>query len=131
VAFHTPIPTEQMPAMLAQADALVLPSRSTPVWQEQFGRVLVEAMACGVPVVGSDSGAIPEVVGNAGLIFPEGDALALTGRLHQLMASPALRLELADRGHARVVAHFSQERIAQQTAAFYRNLMIAPGTKQP
>ena len=51
----------------------MLPSLTRPNWKEQFGRVLIEAMASGVPVIGSDSGAIPDVIGQAGLIFPEGD----------------------------------------------------------
>ncbi len=123
VEFRVPVPLDQMPAMLAQADVLVLPSRSTTFWQEQFGRVLVEAMACRVPVVGSASGAIPEVIGDAGLLFPEGDAPALADRLRQLMASPAGRADLAERGYARVLAHYSQEVVAGQTAAFYRGLV--------
>src|SRR5262249_46777625 len=57
-------------------DLLALPSLTTPRWAEQFGRVLVEAMGRGVPVVGSSSGAIPEVIGDAGLLFPESDAWA-------------------------------------------------------
>jgi glycosyltransferase involved in cell wall biosynthesis len=93
------------------------------VWKEQFGRVLIEAMACKVPVIGSDSGAIPEVIGNAGLIFPEGDADALADRLRRLMASPALRLELATRGYARMRGLYTQERVAAQTAELYRQVM--------
>ncbi len=106
-----------MPEVLAQVDVLVLPSRTTRVWKEQLGRVLLEAMACKVPVVGSDSGAIP-----AGLIFPEGDVAALAGCLQRLRDSPELRRELGERGYARVLAHYSQERVAARTAAFYRQL---------
>jgi glycosyltransferase involved in cell wall biosynthesis len=108
---------------LRRSDVLVLPSLSTPVWKEQFGRALVEAMACGLPVVGSDSGAIPEVVGDAGLIFREGDVSALTGCLERLAASPELRVELGERGRLRVNRMYSQERIAARTAAFYRLLL--------
>ena len=64
-----------MAAGYAQLDVLVLPSHTTPTWKEQFGRVIVEALWCGVPVVGSDSGEIPwliELTGG-GLVFPEGD----------------------------------------------------------
>ncbi len=118
-----PVPSERMPEILAQVDVLVLPSRTTPVWKEQFGRVLIEAMACKVPVVGSDSGAIPEVVGDAGLIFPEGDAIALADCLRQLMASSVLCSELAERGYARVQELYTQERVAAQTAACYRKLV--------
>jgi glycosyltransferase involved in cell wall biosynthesis len=118
-------PPAQIARQLLDIDVLVLPSRTTSVWKEQFGRVLVEAMACGVPVVGSNSGAIPEVIGDAGLIFPEGDANALADCLQRLIASPALRAELAQRGLARVQAQYTQERIAQETAQFYRQIIAA------
>ena len=54
-------------------DLLCAPSRTTPRWREQFGRMLIEAMACGVPVIASPSGEIPYVVGDAGVLVPEGD----------------------------------------------------------
>jgi glycosyltransferase involved in cell wall biosynthesis len=123
VRFIPPLPPEQVAQRLRRLDALALPSRTTPVWQEQFGRVLIEAMACKVPVIGSDSGAIPEVIGDAGLIFPEGDAAALAGCLRELIESPSLRAELAERGYARAMRHYTQECIAEQTADFYRWLM--------
>lgn len=121
--FAAALPPVQVAQQLHQIDALVLPSRTTPIWKEQFGRVLIEAMACGVPVVGSDSGAIPEVIGEAGLIFPEGEAAALADCLRRLIASPDLRTELTQRGLARVQAHFTQERIAQQTLEFYQQVL--------
>jgi glycosyltransferase involved in cell wall biosynthesis len=58
-SIHSAVPSAEVPARLAGLDALVLPSRTTPAWKEQYGRVLVEAMAAGVPVLGSSSGAIP------------------------------------------------------------------------
>jgi glycosyltransferase involved in cell wall biosynthesis len=125
ITFIEPLPLDQLAALYRQLDVLVLPSRATPVWKEQFGRVLIEAMACGVPVVGSDSGAIPEVIGDAGLIFPEGNATALADSLHRLIASPELCIELARRGLVRVQAQYTQERIAQQTLEFYRQCMPA------
>jgi glycosyltransferase involved in cell wall biosynthesis len=100
-------------------DVLVLPSRTQRDWKEQFGRVLIEAMASTVPVVGSDSGAIPEVVANAGLIFAEGDVSALAAHLETLAEQPELRLQLAERGRERVIAHYTAERIAQSTLEVY------------
>ena len=122
-------PREQadMAATYAGAHVLVLPSRSTKVWKEQFGRVLVEAMACAVPVIGSDSGAIPEVVGPDGLIFKEGDPEDLARCLTKLIESPVLRENLANRGYFRATTVYSQERIATLTAAFYRRVMEGRG----
>jgi glycosyltransferase involved in cell wall biosynthesis len=100
---------EQMAQAYAQLDVLVLPSRTTPTWKEQFGRVIVEALWCGVPVVGSDSGEIPWLIGltGGGLVYPEGDAAALAGCLESLRASPQLRRELSQRGRAAAEEHFS------------------------
>jgi len=123
VQFVPPLLPVQVAQQLHQIDTLVLPSRTTPVWKEQFGRVLTEAMACGVPVIGSDAGAIPEVIGDAGLIFPEGDAAALANCLRRLIDFPDLRRDLAQRGYIRVITNYTQERIALQTADFYRQVM--------
>jgi glycosyltransferase involved in cell wall biosynthesis len=120
VAFLGHRPSTQTPDIYRTFDALVLPSISRPNWIEQFGRVLTEAMACGVPVVGSDSGEIPNVIGDAGLIFPEGDAVALRDALARLLADPALRRDLAGRGRARVLAHFTQAQVAAATYRVYR-----------
>jgi glycosyltransferase involved in cell wall biosynthesis len=100
---------EQMAAGYAQLDVLALPSHTTPTWKEQFGRVIVEALWCGVPVVGSDSGEIPwliELTGG-GLVFPEGDDARLAEQLQRLREDPALRKELAARGRAQVERLFS------------------------
>ena len=125
IRFEGQIASTEVPDRLRALDVLVLPSRTRPNWKEQFGRTLVEAMACGLPVVGSDSGEIPHVVGDAGLIFPEGDVEALRGQLARLMADPRLRAELAARGRARVLARYTQARVAEATYAVYRQ-MLAP-----
>ena len=100
---------EQMADGYAQIDVLVLPSHTTPTWKEQFGRVIVEALWCGVPVVGSDSGEIPWLIKltGGGLVFGEGDSAALAGRLEELRRSPQLRARLADAGRAAVERLFS------------------------
>lgn len=126
VQFEGQLPSAAMPARYAALDALALPSLTRSNWKEQFGRVLVEAMASGVPVVGSTSGAIPDVIGDAGLIVPEGDAQALAGALARLQAEPALRAELAARGRARALAHFTHDQIAAATVQVYRELAAAP-----
>ncbi|MCX7669286.1 MAG: glycosyltransferase [Anaerolineae bacterium] len=114
----------EMPAIYRTFDVLVLPSLSRPNWIEQFGRVLVEAMACGVPVIGSSCGEIPNVIGEAGLIFPEGDVAALRAALAGLMADDARRRELAAAGRARVLAHFTQAQVAAATYQVYCALLV-------
>jgi glycosyltransferase involved in cell wall biosynthesis len=114
--------SSQIPDFLHGLDVLVVPSRSRPNWKEQFGRVLVEAMACGVPVVGSTCGEIPNVIGEAGLIFPEEDVGTLAEQLRRLQGDPALRADLAERGRARVLARYTQAQIAGQTVAAYRRI---------
>ncbi len=123
VHFSGSIPSTSMPGWLAGLDTLALPSLTTPTWAEQFGRILVEAMACGVPVVGSRSGEIPHVVGDAGLLFPEGDVEALRDALAALAADPALRARLSLAGRERAVDRFSQKRVASETVAFYTSLL--------
>jgi glycosyltransferase involved in cell wall biosynthesis len=123
VIFLGRVGSTSMPAFFASIDVLVLPSRTTPTWKEQFGRVLVEAMACQAPVIGSDSGEIPHVIGDAGLIFAEGDAHDLASQLSLLFADPALRAELGRRGRARALAHFTQDRIAAATYQVYQQML--------
>jgi glycosyltransferase involved in cell wall biosynthesis len=116
------IPSTRTPSYYTSLDAFVLPSRTRPNWKEQFGRVLIEAMACGTPVIASACGELPNVVGEAGLIFPEEDVEALAAHLRTLRADAALRRTLAEKGRARVLAHFTQARIAEQTVDVYRSL---------
>lgn len=117
------MPSTRMPELMNSLDVLVLPSRTTPRWKEQFGRVLTEAMACEVAVVGSSSGEIPPVIGDAGRVFPEGDPQALAAILQALLENPQERLALAQKGRRRVLAHFTQKAIAQKTLDVYRQLL--------
>jgi len=112
-----------MPEWLAGLDMLALPSISTRGIVEQFGRILVEAMSCEVPVIGSDSGGIPGVIGDAGCIVPERDVAALASALARLAGSPAERATLGRAGRARALAHFTQQRIADDTRAFYAQVV--------
>lgn len=125
VRFLPWLPSAQTVAYYQALDVLVLPSRSRSNWKEQFGRVLVDAMACGVPVIGSTCGEIPHVIGAAGLIFPEGEAAALRDRLRDLQHDPALRHELARRGRQRVLDYFTQAQIARQTYEVYQSVLHA------
>ena len=118
-------PSVEMPSLIAGFDCLVLPSRTRPNWKEQFGRVLIEAMACGVPVVAAASGELPNVVGEVGRLFGEGDAAALAAQLRALWQQPDLAASLAAAGRARVQARYTQRRVAEATVALYRSLAPA------
>ena len=119
VHFVPPVAHEQIPSFLNAMDVFVLPSRTTPTWKEQFGHVLIEAMACGIPVVGSDSGSISEVIDDAGLLFQQDCVNGLTERLLSIRDDPPLRARLQARGLERVQAHYTHQRIAEQTAKIY------------
>ncbi len=117
-----PVSYGDMPAALKALDVLVLPSVTIlPLHREQFGRVLVEAMAAGVPVVGSSSGAIPEVVGDAGLVVPERDARALARAVDRVLAEPGLRQALVERGRRRVQDCYAWPVVAAQTLDLFRS----------
>ena len=127
VIFDGLISSGDMPAYLNQLDAVVLASRTRSNWKEQFGRVIIEAMACEVPVVGSDSGEIPNVIGEAGLIFPEGDVQALSAHLKYLMDNVAVRQNLGKEGLRKVKSEYTQRRIAERTVDVYREMMARDG----
>lgn len=106
---------EKVPEIYQRVDLLVMPTQTTKRIREQFGRVLVEAMASAVPVIGSTCGAIPEVIGDAGMVVPEGDADALAGALGKVLSDSVLRERLVRAGLDRVNQHFSWERVADKT----------------
>lgn len=125
------VPHADVPRYINLMNTLVLPSQSTEQfktltsvgWKEQFGHVLIEAMACQVPVIGSDSGEIPHVIADVGLVFPEGDVAALQACLVQLMIQPKIAADLGKQGHSRVLAHYTNLALAQQQLNFYRSLV--------
>lgn len=123
VVFQARLPSQDMPRQLNDLDVLVLPSLTRRNWKEQFGRVLIEAMACEVPVVGSSCGEIPNLVADAGEVFPEGSPQALRDALHRFLRSPELRADLSRRGRARVLAHYTQRQIALDTYAVYQQVL--------
>lgn len=107
---------------LAAIDVLVLPSVETQWWKEQFGRVLAEAMLAGTTVVGSDSGAIPEVIGDAGPVFPAGDVEALAAALRPLTTEERLRNSWAQKGRRRAEHYFTPEAFAERLHQLYQRV---------
>jgi Glycosyltransferase len=112
-------------------NTLVLPSETIDKfktltaagWKEQFGHVLIEAMACKVPVIGSDSGEIPHVIADTGLIFPEGNDQALQNSLKQLITQPELAKQLGEKGYQRAMTHYTNKALAQELLIFYQLLI--------
>jgi glycosyltransferase involved in cell wall biosynthesis len=88
------------------------------VWEEQFGHVLIEAMACGVATIGSDSGAIPEVLADPGTVFPHSNTEGLIDRLRKLVEDTAFRFDLAKKQHRRALKRFSHQAVAQSYTDF-------------
>lgn len=125
VQFLGKMPSTEMAAFYRSLDLFVLPSLTRPNWAEQFARVLIEAMACGVPILGSSSGEIPDVLGEGGLVFPEGDPSALGRLLGELGRDHTRREQLGQLGRVRVLRQFTQEQIAAATVEVYRSMLGA------
>ncbi|QGF25163.1 glycosyltransferase [Raineyella fluvialis] len=119
VEFAGSIEQVDLPDFYRSLDVLAVPSLTTSSWMEQFGRVAVEAMACGVPVVASDSGALPEVIDDAGILVPPGDADALREALVRVGTDPSLAASLRQRGLERAAAA-AWDRVADEFKAMYR-----------
>ena len=112
-----------MPTYLRTMDVLCAPSRTTTRWREQFGRMLIEAMACGVPIVASDSGEIPYVVQDAGVVIPETDLGRWVQTIDRLAVDAAARAQLAARGLARARAEFSWSVVARRHLDFFEQVL--------
>jgi L-malate glycosyltransferase len=125
------VPHDEVPHYINLMSTLVLPSETTykfktltsAGWKEQFGHVLIEAMASQVTVIGSDSGEIPYVIGDAGLVFPEGDVGALRTHLQNLMEQPELQINLAKKGYERSLTHYTNQALAKQLLHFYQEIL--------
>ncbi|MBD2099531.1 hormogonium polysaccharide biosynthesis glycosyltransferase HpsO [Leptolyngbya sp. FACHB-261] len=125
------VPHAEVADYINAMDTLILPSETTyefetltsKGWKEQFGHVLIEAMACRVPVIGSDSGEIPRVIADAGLVFPEGQAAELRQCLLALIDQPPTRQELADQGLRRALTHYTNRALAKRLLSFYEELL--------
>ncbi|QSJ17032.1 hormogonium polysaccharide biosynthesis glycosyltransferase HpsO [Nostoc sp. UHCC 0702] len=125
------VPHDEVANYINLMSTLVLPSETTynfktltsVGWKEQFGHVLIEAMACQVPVIGSNSGEIPHVIGDAGLIFSEGDAKALADCLVQLIEKPDFAQTLGEMGYQKAMVKYTNKALAKQQFEFYQELV--------
>ncbi|HQR19043.1 MAG TPA: glycosyltransferase family 4 protein [Gemmatimonadales bacterium] len=120
VAWLGAIPRPELTTLWPRLDCLVAPSRTTARWVETYPVQVLEAMGYGVTVVTSDSGALPETVGGAGLVFREDHPDGLTEALARLIGDASLRERLAAEGRRRVIAEYVDDAIARKTLAFWR-----------
>jgi glycosyltransferase involved in cell wall biosynthesis len=118
VHVQTGVPHDEVPAWLSAMNVLCAPSRTTARWREQFGRMLIEAMACGVAVIASDSGEMPFVVGDAGIVAAEGNVGAWTAAMARLTEA-ATRQDYAARGLARARERYAWPLVARRHLEFF------------
>jgi glycosyltransferase involved in cell wall biosynthesis len=126
VTFAGFVPQERLPEQMGAFDVFVLPSHDSKRWQEQFGHVLVEAMAMGIPVVGTQSGAIPEVIDDAGIVVQPCDPGALRDALVALRDDAAERRRIGAAGRERVLVVYADAALGAQTLEVYRRVVEAP-----
>ncbi|MGO9449512.1 MAG: glycosyltransferase [Candidatus Binataceae bacterium] len=119
-----------VPRYLAAMDLLIAPSLTTRSWKEQFGRMVIEAFACGVPVISSDSGELPYVIGDAGWIVPEAEPAALTRAIEEALDKPEHTANIARIGLKRA-ENYSAQTLARQFDGYYRSLIEQKLQSQP
>jgi glycosyltransferase involved in cell wall biosynthesis len=117
------LPLEELPPLMNAMDVLILASQTTSTWKEQFGRVVIEAHACATPVIGSNSGAIPEVVGAGGLIVPERNPPALADAIAQLRDDPQRCRTLGELGRKQVLENCTWDRVARRMRDIYTRVL--------
>ncbi len=122
VSFVSPA-HDEVPEYLNAADILCTPSQTIPNWSEQFGRMIIEGFASRLAVVGSDSGEIPHVVGDAGIVVGEKDLSGWVRTLDRLIEDETLRADLSQRGRVRAVDHFAWPVIARRHIDFFEQIL--------
>jgi glycosyltransferase involved in cell wall biosynthesis len=122
--------TDEVAAFIKSLDVSLLLSQSTPTWCEQFGRVIIESQSCGVPVIGSTSGAIPDVIGGGGWIVPEHDPASLAALFDRLYRAPDEIIEKGAAGVENVESRFTYEATAKILAAAWREASAIQSAKR-
>jgi glycosyltransferase involved in cell wall biosynthesis len=127
VTWFGALPRQRVDEIWPRLDCLVLPSRTAPRWVEGTPRAAMEAMAHGVAVVATAAGALPEIVGSAGMVVPEEDVLAIAEALQRLHDDPVERERLAAEGRRRVMSEYTDAAIAGKTLRFWTQSITATG----
>ncbi len=114
---------QQMPKIYGEADIFVAPSRPTPTWEEQYCTALLEAQACGLPIVTTETGGIPENIGSAGIIVEPGNVAAIAEALKSYILNPKKRLAYGAKARARAVTVHDSKIGAKKLAEVYEMVM--------
>lgn len=123
VRILTSVGHDDVPRHLRAGDILVAPSETRPNWREQLGRMLLEGFASGLAVIGSDSGEIPHVIGDAGVVVPEGDVPAWTAAIQQLLTNTERRSDLSRRGRARAESVYAWDRVGRRLVDVFDDVL--------
>jgi glycosyltransferase involved in cell wall biosynthesis len=123
VVFTGALPQVETLSRIANLDVLLVPSLTTPSWKEQFGRVAAQAMAAGTAVVASDSGSLREVVGDGGVLVPEGDVGAFANQLRELLLDESRAAAIGERGRRRAGELMSWESVSDRVDEMYRQML--------
>ncbi len=120
---HRTVAYDRMPGLYRDADIYVAPSKATDTWQEQYNTTLLEAQACGLPIVTTQSGGIPENVGDAAMLVEPADTVSLATALRQFILNPSLRVDFGRRARARALLVHDAERVARRMAQLYKEIL--------
>lgn len=114
------VPYSRIHQIFQRADLFFLPSRTTHTWEEQYGMALIEGMACGLPIVSTRSGAIPEVVGCAGILVPEQCPDRMAKAITDVLTDPARLRKLSLLARTRTKARYDREKSAIKLFTLYQ-----------
>jgi len=123
VRICTQVLHDEVPGYANAMDMLCAPSQTMPFWREQFGRMLIEAFACGKPAIGSDSGEIPFVIGNTGKVVGEKDEAGWTQAIGELIDDNSLRQRLGAECRERAVREFQWSVIGRRHIDFFDSIL--------
>lgn len=113
------VPYSEIHQIYQKADLFFLPSRSTPTWEEQYGMSLIEAMACGLPIVTTDSGAIPEIIGDISITYPVCDTKSMSEAIFNILSNRSRTKRLSKLSLDRAVNLYDSRKVAPKLARLY------------
>ncbi len=117
------VPLSDIPEVMSAVDLMIVPSVTTPEWSEQFGRVAVEAMFAGTPLITSSCGALPEVVGDSALIVPERSPKPLAEAIERLLNDSPFSTDLADSAREQALRRFHPDALAGMLVRFWSEVV--------